>query len=184
MNLADIKTVEELAAKIKTLIATTYDVPAYTDARLTASPSATDTTIDVSRLPTGAIADGFYVVIDPWTTECEVRKVTAISGLTLTIGALTYAHDKDDGVIFIVNRNLNVKWFGATGDGTTDDLTAINRATTAAGETTGASMTVVFPPGTYLVSDTVDIPNKVIVRGAGPNDRTGPPGAPLQHQPH
>src|SRR6266496_2044581 len=45
------------------------------------------------------------------------------------------------------NFHVNVKMFGATGDGTTDDTTAINNAITAAG--TGGK--VYFPAGTYRV---------------------------------
>ena len=49
---------------------------------------------------------------------------------------------------------INVKSYGATGDGATDDTTAINNALTAA-KTANAIVTV--PPGTYIVT------NKLIV---------------------
>lgn len=44
--------------------------------------------------------------------------------------------------------------FGATGDGTTDDTTAINNALTAAAN----GGTVYFPAGTYLITSTLTIP--------------------------
>lgn len=53
---------------------------------------------------------------------------------------------------------LNVKWFGAVGDGVTDDTTAI-RAAIAAGS-------VYFPPGTYLTGR-LNIPDNRTLQGAG-----------------
>lgn len=62
------------------------------------------------------------------------------------------------------NMPLNVKDYGATGDGTTDDSTAINNAITAAGAAGG---NIVFvPEGTYIVQD-ITMRSNVILRGAG-----------------
>jgi hypothetical protein len=44
-------------------------------------------------------------------------------------------------------RGINVKWFGATGNGVTDDTQAIQSAINAAGQ----FGIVLFPPGVYLV---------------------------------
>lgn len=62
---------------------------------------------------------------------------------------------------------INVKSFGATGDGVTDDTTAIQAALTAqqnsqegttdgAGNTLGYNTPVYFPPGRYVTSSTLD----------------------------
>jgi hypothetical protein len=49
----------------------------------------------------------------------------------------------------------NVKGdYGAVGDGTTDDTTAINNAITGAAAAGG---TVYFPPGTYRVNGTIEV---------------------------
>jgi hypothetical protein len=48
----------------------------------------------------------------------------------------------------------NVQSYGATGNGTTDDTTAIQNATNAAVATGGI---VFFPPGTYLISSTITV---------------------------
>lgn len=52
-----------------------------------------------------------------------------------------------------VTTGLNVKNFGATGDGVTNDTTAINNALTAA-----SGKSLLFPCGTYLVSSINAIP--------------------------
>lgn len=49
------------------------------------------------------------------------------------------------------STGLNVKAYGATGNGSTDDTAAINSAITA-----NAGKTVVFPPGTYMVNATAN----------------------------
>lgn len=61
----------------------------------------------------------------------------------------------------------NVKAFGARGDGTTDDLAAINRAFASAGHT---GQRFLFPAGTYAVSNTVVIPTKTQIFGVGRGD--------------
>jgi hypothetical protein len=65
---------------------------------------------------------------------------------------------------------VSVKDFGATGDGSTDDTSAINAAIDAVeAMTTGNSTagTVYFPQGEYIVSSQILIPNKVRLLGAG-----------------
>jgi hypothetical protein len=55
----------------------------------------------------------------------------------------------------IYSGALNVRWFGAKGDGTTDDLATFN-ATIAALPSTGGAVYV--PEGTYKFSDTLTLP--------------------------
>ena len=67
---------------------------------------------------------------------------------------------------------FNVRSFGATGDGTTDDTAAIQAAFTAVqGNTTVYGGTVFFPPGLYLITTTVTVPAgdgaPLAVRGSG-----------------
>lgn len=56
--------------------------------------------------------------------------------------------------------------YGAKGDGSTDDTTAINAAITAAGVNGGI---VYFPPGTYRVVSALTLDAKANMLGAGPN---------------
>jgi len=59
---------------------------------------------------------------------------------------------------------INVKSYGAKGDGVTDDTAAIQSALTAAAASKGI---VFFPPGTYLVSATLTWPQYVDIIGSG-----------------
>lgn len=58
---------------------------------------------------------------------------------------------------------LNVKDFGAVGNGSADDTVAIQNALNNA-ETNGVGI-VYFPPGIYLISTTIKLPSKVYMRG-------------------
>lgn len=59
----------------------------------------------------------------------------------------------------------NVKDYGAVGNGTTDDTAAIRNALNAAGAAGGGI--VLFPPGNYLLSSTIQIDTPVILLGSG-----------------
>lgn len=50
-------------------------------------------------------------------------------------------------------RAVNVKWYGAVGDGVTDDTTAIQNAIT-----NNDGRTVYFPPGEYKITSTLNLP--------------------------
>jgi hypothetical protein len=69
------------------------------------------------------------------------------------------------GLTFSRQNVHNVMDFGATGNGSTDDTTAINAAFTACLSAGGGA--VFFPPGNYMVSGTLNVPNGTIVYGAG-----------------
>jgi hypothetical protein len=59
---------------------------------------------------------------------------------------------------------LNVRDYGAKGDGTTNDTAAVQAAITAAKAHGGV---VMFNPGVYMLNATLELPTKVIFRGAG-----------------
>lgn len=69
--------------------------------------------------------------------------------------ALTKAHNR-----MIEGAAVNVKDFGAVGDGVTDDTTAIQAALTAAEK-------VHIPAGTYLVSSQLNLKNRQFISGDG-----------------
>jgi hypothetical protein len=65
---------------------------------------------------------------------------------------------------------LNVRDYGAVGDGTTDDTAALTSALTAAtalGGSVAKAATVLIPPGEYRITSNVSVPANVTIRGAG-----------------
>jgi parallel beta-helix repeat protein len=64
----------------------------------------------------------------------------------------------------LVGGVANVRDFLATGDGVTDDTGALKRALAAALRSRG---TIFFPPGTYLISDTLMVTDTVAFVGSG-----------------
>jgi hypothetical protein len=58
----------------------------------------------------------------------------------------------------------SVKWFGATGNGTTDDSAAF-QATETAMEAIGGTMYI--PPGSYKIGTAINVTGHIAVRGAG-----------------
>lgn len=67
---------------------------------------------------------------------------------------------------------VNVKDYGAIGDGVTDDQPAIAAAITA-----GGKGDVHIPDGTYRLASTLTIPTYVTLRGSGYTDNSGSTGA-------
>ena len=82
-------------------------------------------------------------------------------------GDRTFTQSSSGGVARTWNSKLNelisVKDFGAVGDGSTDDTTAIKNAI-AAGD--GVNI-VYFPAGTYIVKEPIIIPSNSYIKGAG-----------------
>lgn len=62
--------------------------------------------------------------------------------------------------------NVKDPTYGATGDGSTDDTSAINAAFTAAAVNGGV---VLFPPGTYRITDSIVMAENTSLWGTGPN---------------
>jgi hypothetical protein len=59
---------------------------------------------------------------------------------------------------------VNVRDYGAVGDGITDDSEALKNAISACPE----GSAVLIPAGTYLITDRIDIRKSIVLRGAGP----------------
>lgn len=108
--------------------------------------------------------DTLYGILDQYTGE----------EITLT---LTDDTNDADGVIYFdlgaekfkrVFNQLNVKWFGAKGDGATDDTTAIQNAINSV---TAQGATLYFPAGIYLIPNgglTCD--KQILFQGEGRNE--------------
>ena len=69
-----------------------------------------------------------------------------------------------------VMTTVNVKDYGATGDGSTNDAAAIQLAIKAAGAmgVSGRGVDVYFPAGVYAIGSTLAVPfNNVMLKGSG-----------------
>lgn len=69
---------------------------------------------------------------------------------------------------YVEGMYVNVKNFGAVGDGKTDDSSAIQRAINAS-----TSMTVYLPAGTYLITRPIQISNDTNILGAAAENGVG-----------
>jgi len=92
--------------------------------------------------------------------QVQLRRGSASDHTTFTgaVGELTYVSDDKTlrihdgataGGVYVGTGVINVKNYGATGDGVTDDTTAIQAALTAVGSSGG---TLFFPTGSYKVT--------------------------------
>ena len=102
-------------------------------------------------------------------SETEARE-NADTALTNAIQAETDARIAEDTRLSarieeVANATIfiNVKEYGAVGDGVTDDTAALNAAFAAVGN---EKSIVYFPPGTYMINDYVDIKSFTYVIGA------------------
>lgn len=73
-------------------------------------------------------------------------------------------HDENDIGRWLSREEFNVKAYGATGTGASDDWDAIQNCITA---TQAVNGTLVFPPGTYKFSKTLNITGRLRMRGEG-----------------
>lgn len=79
-----------------------------------ASVAAVGATSVTTVLWPAVIAGQGWIVIDPFTAECEVRAVTTVAGQTVSFAAaLQYEHAAGDLVLYHTHGELNALWFGA-----------------------------------------------------------------------
>jgi|GEM_PF-3027199 len=76
-----------------------------------------------------------------------------------TVALVPFAEDFDD-----LRDVLNVRWFGAKGDGSTDDTAALQAALDA-----GAGKSVYVPAGEYITTDALTLSSGTILFGDGPS---------------
>lgn len=136
-------------------VASGHTVTIYTD-----SAGATKASLFAASTGVTAVTNPITVpttgVVDFWAAESKLYVVA--QGET-TVRPLYSAEDSD---VF------NVRDYGATGDGATDDTTAIAAALTAA----ASGGAVYLPAGSYVVSVTLTVPDNVTFYGDGPEVTT------------
>jgi len=110
----------------------------------------------------------FSAAIPGGTAKVEVTYGTFLPTGTSDSSAVTFDPGLSNDVATTVQSKLreqvSVKDFGAIGDGTTDDTTAINNAIASAA---AASKSLYFPAGTYLISGRLLLASNIQIVGAG-----------------
>ncbi|PYI50550.1 glycosyl hydrolase family 28-related protein [Paenibacillus flagellatus] len=101
------------------------------------------------RAETDPNADYLYYVADPGQ-EGFFRYDPADASTPDNTGTVLVSAAGARFKRIVDSGHFSVKWFGAKGDGTTDDMQAIQQAINAASAAGGG--TVFFPSGTYIVS--------------------------------
>jgi hypothetical protein len=92
-----------------------------------------------------------------------VKPISNVIAVAVAMAAIV-AGDVSGQPADLVSGVANVRDFRAVGDGVTDDTAAIKQALTAALRSKG---TIYFPPGTYLISDTLLVTDTVAFVGSG-----------------
>lgn len=123
------------------------------------------TSVNLNTFPQWARDLKIFLVIDAGTDECEIRKVDTLTGTTVGFtNPLTFAHLFRDPVLFISELFVDPKWFGAVGDGVSDDHSAFQAALDELVENGTGALKV--PGGTYKINGTID-PNGASIIGSG-----------------
>lgn len=102
-------------------------------------------------------------VLDLWVGSAGASDFKVIPSGTSTPLTIAAATATLAGLFF------NVKTYGAIGNGSADDTTAINAAAAAATGTSTGGGTVFFPPGTYRATTSIAWPAGVKMLGGGGN---------------
>ncbi len=145
----------------------------------------------ISRTAGSFLADGWTkgdeVTISGTTNNNGTFRVTGVTATNLTVGGVSFTPETanatlinfgDKGTTFAPNGAsaqgwwkrqfsdaLNVRWFGAKGDGTTPDTASLQAAVDAAATTGGA--TVFIPQGVFLLAASIDLASRVSIAGGG-----------------
>ena len=77
----------------------------------------------------------------------------------------SYIQNLDSQLEYIEEQQLNVKSFGAKGDGVTDDLLPFNKTINYA--ISNNIKKIIVPSGTYILSDTFKLPSGFMLEGLG-----------------
>lgn len=100
---------------------------------------------------------GYYSINDGGSALYKIRKF--VVGDVTNNSTLILLNDTNYVAELIINNCVNVKQFGAKGDGITDDTNAITEAVNFTKERSLAdrNINIVFPSGTYIISDSINI---------------------------
>lgn len=139
------------------------DMPGVSPVMGRLSAAASGGAVTVSSTAEGRV--GSWAVIGAWKANCETRKITAIgSGWTIS-PALDNAHTAGERVLVIDELDVNVRWYGAVGNGTANDTTAMQAALDDVNDLAGGVVTV--PAGSYLITTKLSVYAYTTLQGDG-----------------
>lgn len=139
---------------------------ASTTLTLVANAGAGATSVYVGGGADAVIGDeSTWIVIDPYTNQCEVRLVTGITAQPdntqkLDIRALAYAHSDGDMVFVLREPVIIPQWFG-----TGSDTNMLRMACAQVYQ--GEIAHVVIPPGEYNLTSTITLGSGTEMDGYG-----------------
>ena len=141
---------------------------------------------EIDALPTDQDIQDLQDQIDALPTDQDVADAVAAEaalreaadqGLQDQIDALPTSTNVSEAIAaaresYIMERDFNVRDFGAVGDGVTDDTQAFKDCFTYMSSVRGTSNKVMFwavvPPGKYVITDSIAIPLNMGIRGTWP----------------
>jgi hypothetical protein len=133
-------------------------------------PAGSTTATLTASLPS-TLANRVWIAFDPYTSGCEIAKLTGYGSTISFTPAVQNAHTSGAYVTLLEEGVLTPQLFGATGDGTsTSDNGALRLAVNAAAR--AGLGTISVPPGVYQITQTVPIYTAVRIVGLG----SGPGG--------
>lgn len=117
-----------------------------------------------ATLPNSHIAKvGAWVAFSPYTANCEIKKITAVSGQTVTVGTLVNSHGSSANVlVWDKQPEFDVKLYAAAGDDSTDDSAAFHNAIRDIPSSGGV---VFVPDGTYRCNLDIEDEDYLTLRG-------------------
>jgi hypothetical protein len=117
---------------------------------------------------TGTSGSDFNIASSGSTHTFNLPNASATARGAVSTGAQSFAGDKTyDNNVFVKGPSpwIDVKAYGAKGDGSTDDTAALQSAINAVG---GNGGTVFFPPGSYYIkSSLTSRASNLVLQGAG-----------------
>ena len=141
---------------------------------------------EIDALPTDEDIQDLQDQIDALPTDQDVAdavageaalREAADTGLQEQIDALPTTTNVAEAIAaakeaYIMERDFNVRDFGAVGDGVTDDTQAFRDClaymSTVRGNSYKTMLWAVVPPGKYVITDTISIPQNMGIRGTWP----------------
>jgi hypothetical protein len=183
-SLGDFVLSSQLTSAVQTPLATTNTGTAQASGVTSTSSNTKSTTSSTSgtgivslnsltastqTIATGKSGTDFNIVSSSSTHTINIPDASTSARGLVTTAAQTFAGDKAFSNNLVVkgpSPHLNVKAFGAVGNGIADDTTAIQNAINAAAS--GSGSIVFFPPGVYLASQIALIQGISLV-GSGMN---------------